>query len=335
VNRRYGVGSLLVAASVGACSSSSPGPDAGTTGGQLSPCPSYANTLCNLYSDCSAGWTITSQYGTLANCVSRNAFACGESLAVAGTSLTSADVSACTSELPAESCARLYGPEGTGVCAPAGTGAENLACEVSAQCGSGLCEVPGNSFCGTCQAGAKQGESCSTGPCAPGLLCLAGVQTCSPPVTDGGECRADADCQFGFTCLSSLSFCAPAAAAGMACDPTHQAGPGCNADLGLVCQPVENGDVCQQEMLAQAGQPCGSPTAGAVPTVCANRGVCQKAADAGVGVCLGVAGDGAACDTASGPSCELPARCIVAPDAGTAGTCQLLSTTLCGSNAGN
>ncbi len=329
--RRPGVGSLLVVALAAACGSS-PRSDGGTTGALLSPCLNYATTICNLYADCSAGWYVKSQYGTLANCETRNAFDCAQRLAVAGTALTSADVAACSDELLTESCAQFYGPEGEGACAPFGAETQNQACEVSAQCETGLCEAPDNSFCGTCQSGAAAGDQCSSGPCAPGLLCLAVVQTCSRPLPDGGACHADADCQFGLSCLSSANVCAPAAAAGMPCDLTGRIGPSCNSDLGLVCQPMGGGGMCQPKPLAQPGQPCGQLSDSAPATVCANRGVCQEMADAGTGVCLGVAGDEASCDVASGPNCELPARCLLAAvDAGTAGTCQILSTAVCGS----
>ncbi len=326
-------GSLLaVVAALSACGSSSSSDGGTTTGAIPSVCPPYATAICDLYSSCSNGWYIATEFGDQANCVASYEQSCAQSLAVAGTGLSSAVILACSQGLPTESCDDLYSNNPEEVCAaPFGNLALNAACEVAAQCASAYCAIPANSFCGTCQTTPVSGASCSQFECPPGLQCLADVQTCGPAVPDGGACNALGDCQFGLTCLSKAKICAPTADGGQPCDYTGKVGPGCNDNLGLVCQRIGDGGMCAQKELADAGQPCGMLSDSGVATNCIDRGVCV---DAGVGaVCLGAAATGAACDTANGPDCELPARCIIT-GGGTSGTCELLASAVCTGDAG-
>lgn len=334
--RSFQAGSLLVVvAALSACGSSSASDGGGTTtGGIPSVCPAYATALCDLYSSCSNGWYIGTEFGTQATCVTRYELACAERLAVPGTALTSADILSCSQGLPTETCEALYSNNPEEVCAaPAGKLAQNVPCEASAQCASAYCAVPANSFCGTCQPTPVQGASCAQSSCPPGLECLATVQTCGLPVADGGACNALSDCQFGLTCLSKAKICAPTADGGQACDYTGKVGPGCNDNLGLVCQRIGDGGMCALKELADAGQSCGTLSDSGVATNCGDRGFCQKAANSGVGTCLAMAADGTACDTANGPDCELPARCVIT-GGGTSGTCQLQSSAMCSADAG-
>ncbi len=332
MNRSFQAGGLLlVVASLNACGSPS-GPG-GTTGGVPSVCPPYATAICDLYSSCSNGWYVSTEYGDQASCVAAYTLSCAQRLAAPGTALTSADILSCSQGLPTESCDELYSNNPEEVCAaPAGQTPLNGACEVAAQCASAYCAIRNNAFCGTCQTTPVQGASCSQFGCPPGLQCLADVQTCAPGVPDGGACNAIGDCAFGLTCLSKGNFCAPTADGGQPCDTTGKIGPGCNDNLGLVCQKIGDGGMCTQKALADAGQPCGMLSDSGVATNCADRGTCQKG-DAGVGICLAAAAAGATCDTANGPSCQLPARCIITDD-GTTGTCELLASAVCTGDAG-
>jgi hypothetical protein len=331
-------GSLLVAvAALSACGSSSNGnTDGGATGGIPSVCPGYATAICDLYSSCSNGWYIGAQYGDQASCVASYELACAERLAVPGTALTAADILSCSQGLPTEACDNLYSNNPEEVCAaPAGKTALNEPCEASAQCASAYCAVPSNAFCGTCQTAPGPGASCAQFGCPAGLQCLTDVLTCEPGVPDGGACNAIGDCVFGLTCLSKAKTCAPTVAPGQACDTTGKVGPGCNDNLGLVCQRIGDGGVCAQKELADAGQPCGTLSDSGVATNCADRGTCVKTpADAGSGICVAAAAAGASCDTAAGPDCELPARCIIT-NGGTSGTCELLSTAVCTGDGGS
>ena len=57
---------------------------------------------------------------------------------------------------------------------------------------------------------------------------------------------------------------------------------------------------------------------------CANGGNCYTVS----GTCKAAAADGAACDTAAGPPCMTPARCVTSGS--TAGTCTVPSGSMCG-----
>jgi hypothetical protein len=336
MNRLSRAGSLLVVtAALAACGSSSSNNDGGTTGGIPSVCPAYATAICNLYSSCSNGWYIAAEYGDQASCVASYELACAERLAVPGTALTTADIQSCSQGLPTESCNDLYSNNPEEVCAaPAGKLALNAACEASAQCASAFCAVPNNAFCGTCQTTPMSGASCAASACPPGLQCLADVQTCEPAVAIGGACNAEGDCQFGLTCLNKAKICAATVDVGQACDYAGKVGPGCNDDLGLVCQRIGDGGMCTQKEQADAGQPCGDLSDSGVATNCGDRGTCVKTpADAGVGFCVGAAAAGSTCDTANGPDCQLPGRCVITGD-GTAGTCELLSSAACTGDVG-
>jgi hypothetical protein len=91
--------------------------------------------------------------------------------------------------------------------------------------------------------------------------------------------------------------------------------------------------MCALKELADAGQPCGTLSDSGVATNCGDRGFCQKPADSGVGTCLAAAANGEPCDTANGPDCQLPARCIIT-GGGTSGTCALLGSAVCNGDAG-
>ena len=70
-----------------------------------------------------------------------------------------------------------------------------------------------------------------------------------------------------------------------------------------------------------AGQTCGN--VGGVQTRCAAGATCNRPPQSQTGTCLAPAADGAACDTAAGPGCLYPAKCVPASSGGTAGTCEL------------
>lgn len=151
---------------------------------------------------------------------------------------------------------------------------------------------------------------------------------------------------------------------GAACDPTEKTGGGCDRNAGLVCNAgvpaaVDAGEgvaeggaetdaesdaeggaetdadteaaastarTCQPLVVAAAGQPCGNDVGGQ-PVDCQAGGVCTGASGTTPGTCAAAAADGAPCDTANGPGCIIPARCIAS--GGTAGTCQYSGAQSC------
>ena len=113
---------------------------------------------------------------------------------------------------------------------------------------------------------------------------------------------------------------------GQSCDLTD-GGSRCDSRFGLYCNTAA-GKVCQPAATATATQPCGTLDGGAVD--CVDGSFCQKAtAEAKVGTCLAPAQDGTACDTANGPGCTLPSRCVLTDAGATSGVCQTTNPQTC------
>jgi len=89
-----------------------------------------------------------------------------------------------------------------------GTIALGGACTLSDECVDGYCSS--SSGTGTCVAYKQIGESCSSGPCPPELLCLPDAsgasKVCAPPLPDGATCDLDSKCASGF-CMANV--CGP------------------------------------------------------------------------------------------------------------------------------
>jgi hypothetical protein len=119
---------------------------------------------------------------------------------------------------------------------------------------------------------------------------------------------------------------ADATTVGAACDSAHKAMASCNGNMGLACIPTAAGSTvgkCATITLAMAGQPCGAmgtPETGFAD--CTAGGMCVNKG------CVAPAADGAACDSALGPPCLNPAKCVPTA-AGTAGTCVVPDATMC------
>jgi hypothetical protein len=105
---------------------------------------------------------------------------------------------------------------------------------------------------------------------------------------------------------------------GASCDLTD-GGSRCDSRFSLYCNS-EAGKVCAQAATANASEACGTIDGGAVD--CLALSFCQKDAGAKEGTCVPPAADGAACDTANGPSCAAPSRCVLSDAGVTAGICQ-------------
>jgi hypothetical protein len=176
-----------------------------------------------------------------------------------------------------------------------------------------------------------------------GLFCAkSGV--CAAPVAAGGACDDARPCGFATSCVGQTKTAAGTCqsvgtSAGASCDDKKVAGPGCQANAGLYCT-IDG--MCAAESLASPPAACGRLVvdAGADDggdagkkepfsiAVCAAGAVCEPAA-ATDGTCAAPAGDGQPCDRVNGPPCLAPARCVVASDAQTAGTCVLPGAASC------
>jgi hypothetical protein len=114
---------------------------------------------------------------------------------------------------------------------------------------------------------------------------------------------------------------------GATCDITLKTASACNRTFGLWCNTTSK--TCTSITFVASGA-CGEGTDGNL-TDCSGGGECFGATFGMMpvmGSCTAPAADGAACDTANGPPCKAPARCVTAAGA-TAGTCTLADATKC------
>ena len=84
---------------------------------------------------------------------------------------------------------------------------------------------------------------------------------------------------------------------------------------------------CAAQTYANASQPCGGSGGGTVDAVCNANGSCINPGDGTPAVCVAAADEGNSCDTAMGPPCLGPTRCVVS--GGTSGTCMALNAMMC------
>ena len=169
--------------------------------------------------------------------------------------------------------------------------------------GAGICFAEPTGV--PCKAWGKAGELCSKAPCAPGLLCILGVQPsdpafCSAPRKQGEACPADAYCAAGLSCESKV--CALAGDVGAACGgkpskclpqltcgpfsetciPRRPVGGPCylsgHCELGLACHGVGTmGQVCLPGTPQDGSDAPGLPQDGELCTgLCAKGFVCKE-----------------------------------------------------------
>jgi hypothetical protein len=328
---------------------SNPGTDS-SVGGDAAPpvsqaCADSAKARCMRNDACSNSTSNKSRYGDEMTCETRVAAQCIKNLGAPGTGATAASVETCGTTTSGESCDQYLGNDPDDTCLPpAGTLAASAACAVSAQCQSTYCAVPAHSTCGVCATVPKAGDPCgTTGECGGrgGLRCV--NQVCVIEGAANADCGDGAPCGPSLSCVgakgATLGKCmAAVVAADSTCDPAHKTGPGCDNDLGLYCDPSTS--KCVAYTFANDGQPCGE-VAGGLVACTAGTCILASAGDAGLdagdggdntpksGTCKALALEGSACDTANGPVCEGPAKCIITVDGGTTGTCMLVDPTTC------
>jgi hypothetical protein len=172
-----------------------------------------------------------------------------------------------------------------------------------------------------CAATPGVGASCANNACGPGLLCNALSLECVTPAGAGGSCNDNSACGPGLTCIgntaTTLGTCHPlVSTVGGSCS-LADGGSRCDGRQGLYCNVVE-GRVCAPAAIANATQECGTVDGGAVD--CVADSVCQKTSGSVTGTCIAPAAEGTACDTANGPICATPSRCVLSTD--TTGICQ-------------
>ncbi|HEY3357690.1 MAG TPA: hypothetical protein VGQ83_30840 [Polyangia bacterium] len=309
---------------LGACSSAPAIPAA---------CAAYARTVCALRDGCTAGLGVLVRYGDSATCEAREAVACGRELAAPGTGVTAAVLEACTAALPAQSCGTFFEDRPIAACAAAGARAIGAGCAVNGQCAAGYCQLAGGSACGACAAAPAAGAPCpNTGEVAAGLACSKVTRTWVPLGGAGAACDAGDPCGAGLACVGADpphqvpgACLAAITTLDAACDPQRATGADCDRNLGLYCTAA---GTCADIILAEPWGDCGRLLDDSV-AMCTYGSVCIFPVGSRQGTCVQPVPDGTTCDSASGPPCLAPARCV-SPDGGTTGTCQLLDPAACG-----
>ncbi len=326
-------------------------------------CADLAMARCNLRSLCSLpdgftglGASVLENYGDLPTCLAREALACENGLSAPQTGNTPQAVESCVARFSSFSCMDFFDDLPPADCTPLGPRADGAACTFNAQCQSGYCNGTKGAVCGTCGPPPAEGDDCSTSACLRGDRCLGATSTCAAVVSSNGTCDESHPCDRGLTCVGSSAntmtagTCQTAGTrAGVACGGSL---PGCDGTRSLSCRGPNGAKTCAPVSFSgtvsgpdggltasdagaaagasPAGSPCGQLPDGA--RVGCVAGGCYTdtgpAGSADLGTCKPFAPDGDACDSAAGPGCMPPARCVTGGDS-TAGTCVVPQASLC------
>jgi hypothetical protein len=296
-------------------------------------CADNARQRCTQLQSCSAT-DMQLRYGDESTCETRETSNCTSALSEPLNGNTPTAVEACANAYAGWACADYLGNQN--IPQPCqqqlGPTISGGPCAIDGQCESGFCAVVPASACGMCAPAPKAGASCAQlTACGPGLVCTADTATCVAPGVRDAPCGRGMVCGIGLSCVGADSATNTQGACrqagdkvGVVCDPTEKTGAGCDRDAGFACNGMSK--TCQSVVVVATGQPCGNDV-GDQPVYCQAEGACTGASATMPGACNAAAADGAACDTATGPGCVIPARCI--GTTGTAGTCQYSGAQSC------
>ena len=312
-----------------------PATDAPTTEARITQaCAAVAKAECDKRVACSSkinptGVGVIRLFGTMAECLTREALLCTTSFRAPGSGHSLATEQECVDAYAAYSCADFFSGDVPVACQPAGSHLNGAACAYNVQCKSGFCTGEKNALCGTCGPTPAIGASCADSDCGRGQICDGTTTTCLKVGAAGDSCDSGDDCGYALVCPTSggTRTCQTTLSdLGAACGGSM---PVCDGTQGLFCGSSMGAKTCIATTFVGDGAPCGlvsqdsfvGCTAGACYTA---KGV---AGQGETGICKTNAADGAACDTVTGPACEVPARCILGD--GTTGVCRVPAGT-CG-----
>ena len=323
------VASLATLTAVAACSSSS-SPAKTTTGDGGSDAATVtidkvatdaAQAYCARLQACAPS-VLQAFYGDVATCAV--AFSGDVVRGYHGTGVTQTpdQVAACAAAIPQATCADLLSRKTPAACKPAaGTLADGAACAADVQCQGSRCKVALGQTCGVCGAPGAAGTACGIdNDCGDGLACVA--NKCTAYGDEKATCDATHPCRLDLACNAGA--CGAPNPVGTACT----AADGCNAAMGIVCNPQSK----KCDTLASGGPnaPCGF--VGGHIAQCTSGSLCVAINTTTYqGTCSKAAAVGAACDTAAGPTCAPGAICACASnvDGGCAGTCKQRDPAAC------
>jgi hypothetical protein len=293
-------------------------------------CSDLATARCNKRQMCSNGARITRDFGDSNTCLVREKLNCTNALAAPSTGNTPDKQETCSAAYAAQSCTDFFLGNPPAACINTGLLANGASCSFNGQCTSTYCTGDKNAQCGVCGDEPALGASCSADFCARGQFCDAVTTLCVTGGTAGAACNRQTPCDPGFQCVGAtmamMGMCQAAnTMMGMACDPTQRMAAACDPNLGLSCNTMSK--TCTAIAYVGDGQPCGVKADGS-SAGCAGGGQCVIPTGMTMGTCKAPAADGAACDTAAGPPCLTPARCVLS-GTGTAGVCQIVVASKC------
>jgi hypothetical protein len=297
-------------------------------------CTDLAQAVCMKRASCTNGTGIIRANGDMTTCVSREELTCTTALAAPDNGNNPNMVEQCVAAYASYTCTDFMDGNPPAACAPSGPRPVGAPCTFNGQCTTGFCGRSKNANCGACAAPTASGDSCAASNCGHNQACTEGTSTCVTYVDVGGVCGQDSPCAALLNCMganaatTSTGTCMMAASTvGAACGAGTA---GCDPGQGLYCGGAAGGKTCMMTAFVGDGAPCGLMTDGT--RAACRAGACYTTARLAradeVGACKAYAADGAACDSALGPSCMAPARCEPS-GSGTAGTCTVPDATTC------
>lgn len=214
---------------------------------------------------------------------------CADEIALPGSGVDLAGLTACASALDLASCQLPAGPPAA--CAFGGSLPGGAACMDGIQCASGRCQgmqslTPGGPIgpttCGTCAPVVAVGQVCGSAGCPQGAACITDNTSAPSPVyrcvaVTEGDPGASCDdltalCKPGLYCAAGTARCTKLGTAGSSCDegPGKDWPGGCAAPLG--CVDLPSGQVCgsgSEGGVCIRDQDC-APGLGCVPGACSS-----------------------------------------------------------------
>jgi hypothetical protein len=215
----------------------------------------------------------------------------------------------CVSELDARTCTGNL-DQLPPSCWVRGALADGAACEFDEQCQSGWCSltVQDNAIgpCGTCQARAKENESCQEADCELGLVCVGVEPTCRKTAGKDEPCHGSTGCAAPYQCFGDV--CVEPQGENAPCKVSFLTGAQtCDTTKGLYCipsDPLGEDGTCKRSRTVNLGETCVDDEDG--EEILCRRGTCTMKTRQ----CTTLAEDGAACDAIFGPHCQIPAECM-------------------------
>ncbi|MBI5607412.1 MAG: hypothetical protein HY902_00870 [Deltaproteobacteria bacterium] len=281
-------------------------------------CNGWAAQTCGALQKC-APYTLTSTWGTLANCTTRRAAVCLAKLQAPGTAASASSVNACAAAVAAVACSDIQLLDSLAACLPkAGSLDVAAACADDSQCASTRCRITGGSpgqACGTCVVRAPLGGACaSDADCQGSAKCEAtqSIKVCKERVAIGEKCDDSHVCIAPATCQSNK--CTAPAAVGSKCDLGTK---NCDSGAGAYCHDQK--ELCTAFKSAGEGKSCNFINGEFVKC---DYGLACGDLQAGVGTCHLVPDFGEACSTGDNPPCRAGLVCD-------AGLCSVPKFTSC------